>query len=216
MSFPQQDPQLEKRYSGKLLLSYIGSVNLSVALDKVIKAMPKIISAVPNAHLLILGEGSQIPELHQMITMFSLEQYVSFESWQPLSHIPSYMAVSSVGLLPFKPDEHHQSTVSHKLFQYMYMCCPVMASECKALIRIIADARCGRVVKGSMEISSIFAKDVITLLKDENLRYDMGCRGRRAVLANYRWTEDGDRLAELYQRLEASQTTKKLFQKAYD
>ncbi|MBL0713552.1 MAG: glycosyltransferase, partial [Desulfosarcina sp.] len=118
--------------------------------------------------------------------------------------MPAYLAVSSGRLLPFKPDEHHHTTVNHKLFQYMYMRCPVLASACNPLVRIITEAGCGRVMKGAVDDPRIFAENVIALLQDHNLRNDMGLRGHEAVLAKYLWTDDGDRLAELYNRLEAS------------
>jgi len=203
MSYPKKDPHVEKQYAEKLVLSYIGSIYLSVALDKVIEAMPKIISAVPNTHLLIVGDSSQFHEFQQMVEKFSIERHVTLEPWQPLSRIPAYMAISSVGLFPFKPDEHHHSTIYHKLFQYMYMRCPVLVSECNPAVRIVTEAKCGWVIKGAMDNPSLFAENAIALLKNHHLRYDMGLRGHKTVLAKYQWTKDGDRLAELYKRIEA-------------
>ena len=118
MSYPKNDQRLEERYAGKLVLSYVGSIYLSVALDTVIEAMPKIIAAVPNAHLLFVGDYAQIHfyGLQKMVERFFIERHVTFEPWQPLSRMPAYMSISSLGLFPFKPDEHHHSTIYNKLF----------------------------------------------------------------------------------------------------
>jgi phosphatidylinositol alpha-1,6-mannosyltransferase len=173
-----------------------------VALHAVIEAMPKILSAVPNAHLLVVGENTQFPEFKELAARIRIESHVTFLDWQPLSTIPAYMSISSVGLLPFIPDEHHHATVANKLFQYMYMGCPVLVSDCKATARIVTETGCGWVVEGAMDSPKIFADYAIALLKDKHLRYDMGHRGREAVLANYRWSADGGRLADLYRRLD--------------
>jgi glycosyltransferase involved in cell wall biosynthesis len=209
MSFPKKDQALERQYAGKLVMTYIGSIYLSVALHAVIEAMPKILAAVPNAHLLVVGENTRFPEFKKLAAGIRIESHVTFLDWQPLSTMPAYMSLSSVGLLPFIPDEHHHATVANKLFQYMYLGCPVLVSDCRATARIVSETGCGWVIEGDMNNPVNFADHAIALLKDKHLRYDMGRRGREAVLANYRWSADGDRLTDLYRRLDMKQSSMK-------
>jgi glycosyltransferase involved in cell wall biosynthesis len=203
-SFRQKDENLEAKFASNFIISYIGSSNLYVRLDTVIKAIPTIITEIPSAHLLVVGEGALIPEYRTLVSNLGIENHVTFMGWQPISRIPSFMSVSDVGLLPFVPNEHHHNTVANKLFQYMYMRCPVISSQCMATARIIMDSGCGLVVNGSSEDPIKLAEVVFYLFRHPEHRREMGRRAREAVLQKYRWTDDGDRLAELYKRIEVS------------
>ena len=82
----------------------------------------------------------------------------------------------------------------------MYMRVPVVVSKCKPAERIVTEAGCGLVIPGTMDDPKVFAENVIGLLANENLRFEMGRRGNSAVLSKYLWDEDGNRLEKLYEK----------------
>jgi glycosyltransferase involved in cell wall biosynthesis len=166
--------------------------------------MPMVLKSVSNAHLLIVGQIEAKPECRELAEQLGVAEHVTFESWQPRARVPGYMSISDVGLLPFTPDEYWHTTLPNKLFQYMYLRCPVLASESRAAARIISESRCGRTVEGMAEDPARLAAAIIQLAQDPAERAAMGERGREAVLARYRWASEGERLARIYAGLAGS------------
>jgi glycosyltransferase involved in cell wall biosynthesis len=201
VDFPERDPQLEAAYAGRFVISYIGSLAGYVRLDTVVRAMPLILEHVPNAHLLVVGKIDAKPEYRELAERLGVSQHVTFERWQPQALVPAYMGISDVGLLPFTPDEYWHTTMPNKLFQYMYMRCPVLASESRAVGPILSAEGCGRTVPGMAGDPAILAAAIIELAQDPAERAAMGKRGREAVLSRYRWRTEGNRLSRLYASL---------------
>jgi glycosyltransferase involved in cell wall biosynthesis len=204
LAFAERDPELESAYAGRFVITYLGALSSFVRIDTVVRAMPLVLEHVSNAHLLIVGEIEARPECRELAERLGMGEHVTYERWQPRARVPSYMSVSDVGLLPFTPDEHWNTTLPNKLFQYMYMRCPVLASESRAVSPIISESRCGRTVQGMDEDPARLAAAIIELAQDPDERAAMGERGREAVLARYRWEREGERLSLVYAGLAGS------------
>lgn len=201
ISLPGNDPVLASTYSDRFVISYLGSLSRSIRIDTAIRAMPAILEEIPHAHLLVVGEIEARPECHRLVRELGLAAHVTFESWQPAGRVPAYLYVSDVGILPLTPDEQWNTTISNKLFQYMFARRPVVVPECAPMERVVSGAGCGIVARGSASDPGELARAIIRLARDPDERARMGRRGREAVLSEYRWTADGDRLSSLYAKL---------------
>jgi glycosyltransferase involved in cell wall biosynthesis len=193
------DEQLLKQNKLEFVISYIGGFGGEHrGLDTAIAAMPTILKVIPQAKLLLVGDGPIKYKLEKLVTTLSLENYVEFISWQPFERIPTYIALSDVCLVPHQSNPHTEATSPHKLFQYMLMEKPVVVSNCRPLSRIVNTTGGGLVFKAGD--SQSLAQAVIAM-KDGGVRKKMGRAGRRAVLEIYNWEQTSRRLVAAYNRI---------------
>lgn len=191
-------PELE----GRFVLSYIGGFGgRHRGLDVAVRAMPAVTAAVPEALLLLVGDGRARPDLERLVQKLRLDEHVRFLPWQPFERVPSLIAASDVCLVPHRSGAHTEATSPHKLFQYMLLGKPVLVSSCRPLERVVAATGAGLVFEaGNPE--SLAARAIE--LADPALRERLGRAGRKAALGPYSWNETAKRLVEVYAGLARS------------
>jgi len=197
------DQSLVTKYKNNFVVSYIGGFGPHRGIDTAIKSMPKILKEIPDAKLLLVGgKGSEEyeKELRKLCKELKVENNVEFTGWVNFSLVPSYIALSDVCLVPHHASGHTNTTIPHKLFQYMAMRKPVIVTDCKPLKRIVEECDCGIVVP-SGDYNEM-AEAVIRLYRDREYARKLGENGRRAVEEKYNWENEAKKLCGLYKRLE--------------
>jgi glycosyltransferase involved in cell wall biosynthesis len=182
-----------------LNLIYTGGMDLHRGLASLVSAMPAIRDAVPDVRLTMVGDGATRPDLEKLSQKLGVDDIVSFKGWQPQETIPAYIQKADIGLIPHLKSVHTDNTIPHKLFHYMYLGLPVVASNCDPLQRIIDAEQAGSVY--SSGDSGALATEVIKLARDTDLRIEMGRRGKAAVVERYNWEHTAEGLIEIYDSL---------------
>ncbi len=197
------DESLVRKYKTNFVISYIGGFGPHRGMDTAIKAMPDVVEEIPDARLLLVGgKGSEEyeEELKKLCKELKVENNVEFTGWVDFRLVPSFTALSDVCLVPHHASGHTNTTIPHKLFQYMAMRKPVIVTDCKPLKRIVEECDCGIVVP-SGDYNKM-AGAVIRLYKNKEYARKLGENGRRAVEEKYNWENEAKKLCGLYKRLE--------------
>ena len=84
---------------------------------------------VKNIKLLIVGEGDAYHDLKQLITDHGMEDYVFMTGKQPYQSIPEFIAASDICILPSFNNDIMNDIVPIKMYEYMSMSKPVIATE---------------------------------------------------------------------------------------
>jgi glycosyltransferase involved in cell wall biosynthesis len=187
------DVQVSDRpYTGGSLLYYAGGINFHRGLQNVILAMHR----ARNKHIRfrILGEGSYKNALEKLTESLSLHNRVVFEGYQSFRKVMEMLSESDFAVIPHIKTEHTDSTLPHKLFQYMYAQKPVIASDCLPIKRILEETGSGFVYH-SNDIGGLAA--LLDRLGTTEYN-DMGTRGRKAVIEKYNWKNDSRVLVAIY------------------
>lgn len=188
-----------KRYEHYFVISYIGGFGRHRGIETAILAMPKILTEINNARLIIVGAGVNETELRELARKKGLDNAVEFTGRQSFALVPSYIVASKVCLVPHIASGHTNTTIPHKLFQYMAMGKPVVVSSAKPLARIVQETGAGLVYpSGDAEV---LARAVISIYQDKKLAARFGDAGRRAVKEKYHWSVEGEKLVNLYRDL---------------
>lgn len=193
------DESLAAEYKNNFVISYIGGFGPHRGIDTAINSMPKILEEIPDARLLLVGgKGSKEyeEELRELCRHLKLERNVVFTGWVDFSLVPSYIALSDVCIVPHHASGHTNTTIPHKLFQYMAMRKPVIVTDCKPLKRIVEECNCGIVVP-SGDYNEM-AEAVIRLHKGRGYGIKLGENGRKAVEEKHNWKNEANTLCELY------------------
>ena len=196
------DPTVAARCEGLWVASYIGGVGPHRGVTTAIRAAALVADRVPTFRLLIVGlRAGQKAELERLVAREGAAGCVELVEWVPPAHVAGYIAASAVCLVPHDDFEHTQTTVPHKLFQYMLLGKPVVVSDCAPLKRIVDDAGAGLVFRAND--AADLARRLVELHASGDDARAYGERGRQAALGPYAWRHDAARLVAMYRGLDA-------------
>jgi glycosyltransferase involved in cell wall biosynthesis len=177
---------------GDIILFYAGGLTYHRGLQVVIRAMAEI--AQPRLKCWILGEGRYRMELEHLVSTFRLEGQVIFKGWQPYEKMTEMMMEADYTLIPHLRSEHTDSTIPHKLFQYMYAGKPIIASNCKPIERIVNETKSGYIYTSDQP--GELAKVLKQLINNEPGSFIEN--GRKWVKEKYNWSVDSKILLSIY------------------
>lgn len=145
--------------------------------------------------LQIIGAGQRMPEIKKIIQ----EQYnyipVKVINWVPYHRMPEYLNNVHIGLFPLTQNTlWTQSKSPTKVFEYMAMELPVVASMTGEVTHLITDGMNGFLAKDKEE----FIAKMELLIENSDLRIKIGQNARDEVVKNYSLEILGERL---YQNL---------------
>ena len=101
------------------IIVFIGTLFEFSGLDLFIRQFPNIAQQIPEAKLLIVGDGPQRLKLKQIIAELGLEKQVIMAGLQPYSTMPSYISLASVCINPFLNTEATRDIFPGKIIQYL-------------------------------------------------------------------------------------------------
>lgn len=188
-------------YEDEFVISYVGTLSGEHrGIHTVVEAIPAISDYVEDIRLLIVGPESQYQrQLQKLSAKRGVKDCVTFTGRVPFEEVPSYIAASDVCLVPHQKNPHTETTVPHKLFQYMAMRKPVIVTDVTPLARIVGETDAGRVVPTNDP--GAMAEAIVNLAQSPRERTELGQNGRRAVEERYNWQIEGERLRDLYRSL---------------
>jgi glycosyltransferase involved in cell wall biosynthesis len=124
---------------------------------------------------------------------------VRFEGWVDRAAIANMLGSVRAGLLLIKPIPHEMDGLPIKLFEYMAAGVPIIASNFPLWRSIIEETGAGLIV--DPENPTEIAEAIRWILANPEEAFEMGQRGREAVLDRYNWDREASKLLALYDRI---------------
>ncbi|MGW2600972.1 glycosyltransferase family 4 protein [Streptomyces klenkii] len=165
--------------------------------DTLILAMPRILAAVPDAVLLVVGGGPYEDDLRKLAAETGVEGSVRFTGAVPWEELPAHYGAGDVFAMPCRT---RRGGLDVEGLGIVYLEAsatglPVVAGDSGGAPDAVLEGETGYVVKGGSPAQA--ADRIVTLLKDPELRARMGARGRRWVEEKWRWDLLAERLKTL-------------------
>jgi glycosyltransferase involved in cell wall biosynthesis len=194
------DGSSDDHFSGRWTATYVGGIGPHRGIDTSIRAAAIAGPKIHGFQLAVVGPSElQIPRLHRMISEAEAEKFVTIVPKVPSSQVPSYIRSSDVCLVPHNDTEHTNTTVPHKLFQYMLLDRPVLVSDCPPLERIVKAANCGCVFQRGN--AHDMAAKLIEMASDSGQLAFWAENGVQSASAEFSWSNDAGRLVDMYESL---------------
>lgn len=186
--------------AGSFVVSYIGNFTRHRGLDTLIEGFARLAETTSDARLVLVGKGNDayVAGLKRLARSLGVRERVQFTGWVDFADVPGYVAASDVCVVPHAPTPHTETTIPHKLFQYMAMGVPVVVTDVPPLSRIVERTQSGLVTPADDGAAMGAVLDELT---DADRAHELGENGRRAVEREYNWERDGRRLRMLYDEL---------------
>ena len=190
------DSMIVDQYKDYWVASYIGGIGYHRGLETILEAIPKFIKDAPNFLLLVVGASQQAQSfLLGEAEKLGITKHIEIIGWKPSKLVKSYISASEICLVPHRNMEHTNTTVPHKLFQYMLMSKPVLVSSCPPLKRIVEETKSGCVFTAD---DSDDAAKVLLKMYQSNQLAEWGRNGEKNAKGKYSWKNDAQTLADLY------------------
>lgn len=176
------------------LLFFMGWLYHFSGLKEVAVELSKIKDTMPNIKFLIVGAGDSFEELKEISLKYNLGNQLILAGSQPYEKIPEYIAASDICLLPAYCNKTMSDIVPIKLYEYLAMGKPVIATSLPGVRKEFGDNGISYINKPEDTI-----KKAIQLIDEGRLK-ERGMQGRRFVEKND-WNKITNRFEILLKRL---------------
>ena len=174
-----------------------GAEILARAFVEFVKADPARANAV---RLLMIGDGARMPDVRRILDDGGVRGQTVFTGLVPQEDGPRYLAACDVLVSPHVPNPDGTPFFGSptKLFEYMAMGKPIVASDLEQLGEVLEHRRTAWLVPPGD--ADALAKGLRHLIDDPALRAALGEAARREVVARYTWREHTRRTIERLQQ----------------
>jgi phosphatidylinositol alpha-1,6-mannosyltransferase len=187
---PQADAtrrRSELGLDGKKIIISVGRLVHRKGQDKLIQALPIILRDIPNAHLLLVGEGPYRAHLEKSVEKLSLKESVTFVGRIFYDDLPSYLSAADVFAMPSRSRFFGLEVEGLGIVYLEASACaiPVVAGLSGGAPDAVQEGITGLCVDGT-NINHI-AEAVIHICSDSKRATKMGMAGRNWVIEQWRW-----------------------------
>ncbi|NQV16164.1 glycosyltransferase [bacterium] len=195
--------EIELPESAKIFL-YTGGLDVHRGIDITLEAFKLLSKTHDNILLLVVGGGKSVAgkktetELRRLVETDSLlKDKVIITGWIEIKYIPWLIEKSHYCLIPQAANEHTDTTIPHKIFQYMSFGKPVIAADAKPIQRIIFQSQSGITFKsGDVENYKNALEEILEMNYSE-----ISKQAARKTRELYSWEYAEKELFDLYDSL---------------
>ena len=155
--------------------------------DYLIQSMPLILNQVPNAHLLLVGQGPYLDHLQKLVKEHGLENSVTFIGRIDYKDLPMYLCVGDIFAMPSRSRLMGLEVEGLGIVYLEASSCglPVLAGKSGGAPDAVKHNETGLVVSGTDEKQ--IASAAVDLLINTDASQKMGSAGRQWIVDNWRW-----------------------------
>ena len=175
------------RLEGRRVIVSVGRLVHRKGQDELVKAMPKILEQFPDAILLFVGEGPIKQMLFNSAKQLGVLPKVVFAGRVSHHDLPDYICLGEIFAMPVRSRFSGLEVEGLGIVYLEASSCglPVIGGSSGGAPDAVLDGETGYVVDGN-DLTAI-STQIVRLLSDEKLRKEMGGRGRKWAIENWRW-----------------------------
>ncbi|HSX35238.1 MAG TPA: glycosyltransferase [Candidatus Saccharimonadales bacterium] len=170
------------RFAGELRIGFIGHLTPWEGMAYAVTAMQDVVAKLPQAKLIIAGDGEQLPELQRLVAELGLEENVTFLGRIDHGQVPAFLNSCDV-CLAYYTTERAGMNSPFKVYEYLACGRPVVVSDMAGL----SDHFRGVVVPAKPEDSADLARKLTSLLQDEPRRKQLGEKALAYIRGGHTW-----------------------------
>lgn len=176
---------------GKPIILFVSSLHPRKGIKYLIVAMSYVVKEMPEAKLIIIGQGHQEAYLKNLAKKLNVNKNIIFEGFVPDTLLPKFYAMADVYVYPVILDTGWPLTP----LEAMASGTPVIGTNVGAMKDLIKDAGILCEPKNSRQI----ADALIRLLSDKDTRNKMGKRGVEIIKEKFTWNVITKKYIEIYE-----------------
>nr|WP_303650007.1 glycosyltransferase [Desulfobotulus pelophilus] len=186
---------LNEKTESEQYLVYAGSISPLRGMREMVEALALVRQPLRLKVAGIFPESDYKDELRQLPGW----QYVDELGWLDRTAVCSLIRNAMAGLVILHPIPNYIDSLPVKMFEYMGLGIPVIASDFPLWRSILKNNHCGLFVDPVN--SSALAEAIDSLSSNPALAEQMGKNGYSAVMRQYTWKTEEQKLLDLYENM---------------
>lgn len=157
-----------------------------------------LVSHQAHCHFLFMGDGDERARTESLIRAAGVN--ATFTGRLPHQSVPAYLDACDLLISPHVSLEEGREFFGSptKLFEYMAMAKPIVASRLGQIAAVVADGEDGLLVEPGD--AAALAKAIERLARDAALRARLGANARSKVVELYTWKQNAFRVFDSFER----------------
>ncbi|HEX9829767.1 MAG TPA: glycosyltransferase family 4 protein [Bacteroidota bacterium] len=186
---------------GKIIAGFVGTFGAWHGVEVMARAIKPTVEKDRSVHFFIVGDGALRAEVERIIRDDGVGEFVTLTGSVSHSEIPKYLAACDILLSPHvhNADGTQFFGSPTKLFEYMAMAKPIVASGVGQIGDIIQDGENGLLMKERDHTD--LAEKILMLCRDVSLRERLGAAARHDAIQRYSWKQNAQRVIDAVQPL---------------
>lgn len=177
------------------MVAFAGRLSREKGVDVLLRSFARVREAIPEARLVIAGDGDKREELLRLIAELKLGNNVAMLGHLDHAELERQLAPAWVQAVPSRPPETFGLTAAEAMMRGT----AVVASDVGGLAEIVEDKRTGLLVVCGDADSLAMA--LLRVLKDRSLAEEMGQAGRQRALTHLSQSVFVDKFIDVYSSL---------------
>lgn len=155
--------------------------------DTLVRAWPRVLAEVPDARLLLVGDGPYRRAVERLANRLGIADSVIFSGSVPWEEIPAHIDSGNVFAMPSRSRLLGLEVEALGIVALEAAACglPVLIGESGGAPETVLDHDTGYIVTSNNDVG--FADRALSLLKDSQRAEQFGDRGRRRVVDVWTW-----------------------------
>lgn len=178
------------------LVMFVGGFYLWHDLALLVQSFAQVVQRVPEARLVLVGDGRTRQSVEQAIRDHGLQEAVIMTGPVKHSRVPELLATASVVVAPNIPFFEGHGGSPLKIFEYMAAGKAIVATRTGQVAEVIEEGVNGLLVPAGD--AAALSNALLSLLEDEGLREKLGREARRRAVERHSWQQYARRLVEIY------------------
>ncbi len=183
-------------------LAFAGRLAPEKGLDLLLHAFRRVRERLPEARLVIAGDGPERDAVARQVSALALDGHVESLGHRPREELDAQLGSAWVQAVPSIWEEPFGLVAAEAMMRGV----AVVASDAGGLAEIVEDGRTGRLVRRGDP--DALAEALLEILSDRGLAERMGQAGRVRALAHFDEARYVDRFVEIYAELLARRTSR--------
>jgi len=161
---------------------FAGAMYHHRGLDVLLDAIPKIVRKIPDAKFILLGSGSELEKLKDIVLTKKLENSVEFKGWIKREKIPENISDAAIGIGPLRLTDVTSRALPIKVLEYMAVSLPIIAQKGTLPNDVLVNEKNGYFIDGAEDLAG-----KISLLLNESEKINQMGSQSRLMVEKFSW-----------------------------
>jgi glycosyltransferase involved in cell wall biosynthesis len=184
---------------GILNIGYVGVIGVQDGVDCLVRSINILVHqlARTNIQVIIVGAGPALADLKRLVNTLQLASYFKFTGMIPFPEVPPYIAAFDICSTPDPSNAYNDSCTTIKTMEYMAMRKPIVCFQTAENVKTAGASA----LYAEHNDEAHYARQLLRLLDDAELRKSMGDFARRRVEDGLTWRHQSEHLLAGYDSL---------------
>lgn len=183
---------------GKTVIGWVGSIQPWHGIQALINGFTNVAKSVPEAVLLVVGSGETIAQMKSLAEASGVGERIHFTGYIPHDRVFAHIAAMDVCVLP--DTKWYCSPI--KIFEYGLLGKAIVATQHAAVLDVMVPDVDGLIIEPGKPDQLEGA--LVRLLKDPQLRTELGARFQEKVLRDHTWAANAHKVVEIWEFAQTS------------